>query len=177
MNVAAMLLVVATAAAQSTTSGVVREYVPPPSVAPVCEDVIVPSNLNVSPVYRDLIDRMLRRSATFRRQITRIAAARQLTVFLRQIPQASRHDVRATTRFVRQDDGYLSAHIIISPLQDDVELIGHELEHVIEQLDDVDLVAKAGRPNSGVHKIATLELVYETTRATRVGLQVAQEAR
>jgi hypothetical protein len=56
-----------------------------------------------------------------------------------------------------------------------VELVAHELEHVIEQLDRIDLPSKAALPDSGVHSLAGN--MFETTRATRVGLKVAQEVR
>ena len=56
-----------------------------------------------------------------------------------------------------------------------VELIAHELEHVIEQLDGVDLAAKLRRPNSGVYATGDSGNLFETTRAKRVGFQVARE--
>jgi hypothetical protein len=57
------------------------------------------------------------------------------------------------------------------------ELIAHELEHVIEQLDGVDLAAKADTDSSSVKRGDTPEPAYETVRATRMGLAVAAEVR
>jgi hypothetical protein len=56
-----------------------------------------------------------------------------------------------------------------------IELIAHELEHVIEQLDEADLAAVASRRNSGVKKL--VGGVFETVRASRIGLTVAAEVR
>jgi hypothetical protein len=55
------------------------------------------------------------------------------------------------------------------------ELIAHELEHVIEQLDGIDLHALASRPATGVHVCA--DGAFETTRAVKVGRAVAGEVR
>jgi hypothetical protein len=118
---------------------------------------------------------MLRESPTFRRQMLRIAAAHQLVVYLKMTAPMWPKSVRATTQFVRGGNGLLAAIIEITPLDNDVELIAHELEHVIEQLDDIDLRARARQPNSGVHATMGGGAVFETIRATRVGQQVARE--
>jgi hypothetical protein len=75
----------------------------------------------------------------------------------------------------RLPNGRLSAHIVISPHTNVVELIAHEFEHVIEQLDDVDLAALAARPRTGVHEDAGLPGSYETVRAKHVGRKVLAE--
>jgi hypothetical protein len=85
--------------------------------------------------------------------------------------------MRATTDVVRDASGKLWADIAIVQLNNDGELIAHELEHIIEQLDDVDLAAKVSQPNSGVRATGDNGNLFETTRAMRVGLQVAREVR
>ena len=157
-----------------STVSVVHEYVPA-SYTP--GQAAIPSNLKISSVYHALVEKMLSRSPTFRRQVLRVAGAQQLTVQLRTAPPPWPHGVRAITQFVRNANGQLSASIDITPMNNDVELIAHELEHVIEQLDDVDLSAKAGRPNSGVRATTEGGVLFETTRAARVGIQVSQEVR
>jgi len=67
------------------------------------------------------------------------------------------------------------AIIQIPALDDTVELIAHELEHVVEQLDGVDLRAHAGRSDSSVRALASDEMKFETVRARRVGVLVALE--
>jgi hypothetical protein len=105
----------------------------------------------------------------------RIAAATHLTVSLQSAYPSTHQGLRATTEFSRDSKGNLSSNIEIVPLKDNVELIAHELEHVIEQLDGVDLAAKLRRPNSGVYATGDSGNLFETTRAKRVGFQVARE--
>jgi hypothetical protein len=169
---------VTTLSAQITTSlvspaSVVHEYVWAASAIPARGDI--PPNLQVSVVHRQLVVKMLSRSPTFRRQMLRIAAATQLTVRLQSAPPSSHPGLRATTEFVRKANGKLLANVDIVWSSNGVELIAHELEHIIEQLDGVDLVGKASRPNSGVYATGDGGDLFETTRAKRVGLQVARE--
>ena len=73
------------------------------------------------------------------------------------------------------DGGQLIASVEINPYGDFTELLAHELEHVIEQLDGIDLAAKATVARSGVRNCA--DGTFETSRAVRVGALVALEAR
>ena len=135
-----------------------------------------PANLVVSPMFLPLVESMLRDSPTFRRQCLRISGAPDLTVRLEirgGVP--SRLDVRATTKLTRQEHGRLSAVIDISVRHDVVELIAHEFEHIIEQLDGVDLASWARRPHTGVTSLLYDANVFETARAKRVGLKVVSE--
>jgi hypothetical protein len=137
----------------------------------------LPPNLMVSAMYRPLVEAMLRDSPTFRRQCVRIAAEPGLTVQLSVSPPPRRSTHRALTHFTRDAQGRLTAVIAIGPFEDTQELIAHEFEHVIEQLDGVDLAARAARPHTGVVPIGHQNAVYETTRAQRVGLKVVSELR
>jgi hypothetical protein len=58
-----------------------------------------------------------------------------------------------------------------------VELIAHELEHVIEQLDQIDLASLAALRDTGVRHAQGEGVVFETARATQVGLKVTREVR
>jgi hypothetical protein len=156
---------------ERSSSGVIREYVATESVT---GEMTLPSNLLFPSIYRATLEAMLRHSATFRRQCLRIAGEPGVTIHL-QVPSFGTRGARAMTRFVRQKDGRLEANIEIAPMNDDVELVAHELEHVIEQIDRIDLPSKATLPDSGVHTLSGN--MFETTRATRVGLKVAQEVR
>jgi hypothetical protein len=154
-------------------ASVVHAYVSAAAAIPARGDI--PPNMQVSLVYRQLVVKMLSRSPTFRRQMLRIAAASHLTVSLHSAYPSTHTGLRATTEFSRGTKGNLSATIEIVPLKDNIELIAHELEHVIEQLDGVDLAAKASRPNSGVYATGDSGNLFETTRAKRIGSQVARE--
>ena len=84
---------------------------------------------------------------------------------------------RAQTKVFVAPQGALIAIVRLRPLDNDVELIAHEIEHIIEQLDGVDLGARALVPASGVHALEADPRSFETLRATRTGLKVAEEFR
>lgn len=135
----------------------------------------LPDNLVATPGLVPIIRTMLERSSMFRRQVARIAGAPDLTVRIEHsfgLLTAR----RAQTRVVRSGS-HCTAVIEITLRDDTVELIAHELEHVIEQLDGVDLRAHARRSHSSVRAIGSDETTFETRRARSVGLVVAQEVR
>ena len=152
----------------------VREYV---AAEAVPRQLALPENLNVSSMYRPLLEKMLHQSPTFRRQCARIAGEPRMTVELRVGTPGWRSGVRATTQVKRLPAGRLHAIIDILPLDDTIELIAHEFEHVIEQLDGIDLAARADVANSGVRSIGHTTNKFETTRAQRTGLKVVSELR
>jgi hypothetical protein len=126
-------------------------------------------------MYRPLVESMLRDSPTFRRQCVRIGAEPMLTVRLAIGEGPSRAGVRATTHIKRTEKGHLSAVIDIGFLENTEELIAHEFEHIIEQLDGVDLAASAARAHTGVTAIGSGASMFETERAKRMGLKVVSE--
>lgn len=139
-------------------------------------DVPIPDNLHVDAAYRPLLQWMLDRSPTFRRQCLRVAGNSRLTIRLHPPGPFWTRGARALTRFDRAG-GALVAEIRLSRFDDEVELIAHEIEHVIEQLDEVDLSSLAELPNTGVHQALSAEKTFETSRAAQVGLRVAREVR
>ena len=136
-----------------------------------------PPNIVVSPMYREVVEAMLRGSPTFRRQCLRLAAEPALTVVLDMNPHEQRSDVRARTSMTRNAKGHLSAMVRIAPLHDIEELIAHEFEHIIEQLDGVDLAARARLAHTGVTDTGRRGNMFETIRAQRMGLKVVSELR
>ena len=148
-----------------------------PLAEPSPDDVELPPNLIVPPLYRDVVESLRLRSPTFRRQCLRIASAAKLTVVLEEAPPPSHLDALAWTR-VAHVDGRLDAVIRVRWDRPAPQLIAHELEHVIEQLDGIDLARKARLDSSGVHECRCgSATAFETARAVRVGLQVASEMR
>ena len=137
--------------------------------------VAAPANIVTSNEFRLLIETMLRQSPTFRRQCLRIGSEPRLTIRLAMAAPPERSDFRASTRLEREPDGRLSAEIRISVPGAIVELIAHELEHVIEQLDGVDLAARAAQHDSGVKALSSAPTAFETIRARRAGQKVASE--
>lgn len=153
-------------------TSVVRAYVPA-DLRAVESSPILPIALSAG-AYRPLVEEMLRRSPTFRRQCQRLTNPRLHAVELRG---EQLRGPRAVTQIFTTAGSRLHAIVRLAPLDNDVELIAHEIEHVIEQLDGVDLRAKASLPDTGVHACDSEERTFETLRAIRVGLKVAEEFR
>jgi hypothetical protein len=132
-------------------------------------------NMNAPPELEQKMLGMLRMSPTFRRQCTRLGQTPGLTVtILRAIPAA--RGTLASTEIINVAEGRIYATVHLGPAADDGELLAHEFEHIIEQLDGVDLAAMARRRDTGVRLIGESG-VFETDRARSVGRQVAEELR
>jgi hypothetical protein len=137
----------------------------------------LPPNLIVADIYKASVEMMNMRSPTFRRQCARIASAPYLLVVVEAASLPAHMQSLALTRIVRYEYGRMRATIRIGVPHRAAELIAHELEHVLEQLDGVDLAAKARLASSGVRACACDDVTtFETTRAVATGLRVAREA-
>ena len=135
--------------------------------------VTLPQNMTFPDMYRPTLDAMLERSPTFRRQCLRIAQTPTLVVRIVTPHNATSGSPKAYSTISAREDGRLVASVAIQPLRDTAELIAHELEHVIEQLDGIDLRARSSRPGSGVWHCP--DGSFETVRAREIGRAVAQE--
>jgi hypothetical protein len=135
----------------------------------------LPRNMNASLELEQKMLAMLRMSPTFRRQCTRLGQTSTLTVTIRRAIPAGRGTL-ASTQIINVHEGRLYATVHIGPAADDGELLAHEFEHIIEQLDGVDLAAMARRHDTGVRSIDETGF-FETDRARTVGHQVAEELR
>jgi len=133
--------------------------------------------LRVSPILRPVVIDMCRRSPTFRRQVIRLARQAGLEVQLQSGQFSAFGRVRARSAMTRVD-GQLRTAIVEVPAANSViqaELVAHEFEHILEQLDGVDLAAWAGR--SGVYRVGPDDRdgPFETERARQIGRVVAGE--
>jgi hypothetical protein len=129
----------------------------------------LPANIEAGMFGPEILE-ILSRSETFRRQCLRIAAVRVLRIRLGISPQLS-GDYRAFTILARYDAGSLRADVTLVFAENYVELLGHEFEHVLEQIDGVNLRADAARGHARVLP----DGAYETRRATEAGRQVLRE--
>ena len=146
--------------------------------APAFADVRLPPNLVVPAAYQDLLRAMRDRSPTFRRQLLRIENAQHAAIVLETSVPPAHLQAQAWTKIERNSEGRLAAVIHVAPVNRAAELIAHELEHVIEQLDGIDLETKAHQRSTGVRACECGEPgTFETARAVRVGRQVAREVR
>ena len=131
----------------------------------------LPGNLIVPNVLRPLVQRMWRKSPTFRRQCARLTEHTEVTVHI-ELSTLTRK-VKAQSRVRPYAGGhYAAVQIDARTPQLHVEHIAHELEHVLEQVDGTDLPRLARRRVDGV---IGSDSGYETARAQSVGLTVARE--
>lgn len=138
---------------------------------PACASDHTPRNIDAHISVKKHIAELLTRSPTLRRQYARIAATPRVAVkviLLRQLTGPG----RARTTMFKYEAGFIRALVEIPVGPDLVELLAHELEHVIEQIDGVDLraLARAGQ----AHAIQ-YDGLFETTRAREAGLAAARE--
>jgi hypothetical protein len=129
-----------------------------------------PANLIVPDGLRPLVRRMWESSPTFRMQCERIAGASSLIVRVLLVPQHAAFD--ASTH-VSGRAGGLVAHVFVGRISESVELLAHELEHVIERLDGIDVGEVAARAPGEAWRSG--RGLYETRRAIQVGRTVAAE--
>lgn len=120
---------------------------------------------------------LCRRSSTFRRQVARLADAERLTVTVRQVVFPPTAAWRAQAAITRIGGQVRSVNVLVPAAGPRLvaELIAHEFEHILEQLDGVDLQRWVGR--SGVRRVGTdqSDSPIETERAVQVGRLVAGE--
>lgn len=134
----------------------------------------VPGNMAVSSVYQAHVQQLLAQSPTLRQQCRVIASTPDVVVVIRAAVRMS-PGRRAYTEFIRTGRGQLRAVVDLPVSRDFAELLAHELEHVVEQIEGIDLQQRAARGDRSVW--ATGPNSYETIRAMRVGRHVAHEVR
>ena len=114
---------------------------------------------------------MWEQSPTFRRQCQRIGRDRTLTVHVHPFHQT--RTAAATTQLVHRRGSGLVADLYLGQLDRVVELLAHELEHIVERLEGIDVVQMTRRVPQLVW--STADGRYETRRAIRSGRTVASE--
>jgi hypothetical protein len=134
----------------------------------------LPANILIPDLYRPAVAAMLRYSPTFRTQCNRLARKPDLQIVVTTSLLPRMDGDGAFTRIVRRPDGGMEAGVQLGVLGDPVLLLAHEFEHILEQLDGVDLVSMASRTATGVRQVPGSEH-YETDRAIAIGRRVADE--
>jgi hypothetical protein len=141
-----------------------------PALFPVVSSAL-PTNVDGPETVLSLMREMWVRSPTFRRQCARLerAAGGRITIEVRN--QGS-FVFRAATNIQPEPGGRWHANVALFLFTDIVELIAHELEHIIEQLDGIDLMRLQ---QQGISGVTSGHEHYETTRAAATGKRVALE--
>jgi hypothetical protein len=146
---------------------------PHPAVDPsidVAIPKILPPGSDVPALARPLIENMWRRSLTFRRQCTRLVEADVVITMTFDHPHTNAASAVTEIRRAARTE----AHIHLRAGSRLAEHLAHEIEHVLEQVDEVDLARAVGERLHGV-SAAHRRQAFETTRAIAVGRLVARE--
>lgn len=164
-----------TASAHVSATGVVAFGFAPdlesPTSPPLELAAMLPQGSDIPALLRPMVDDMWRGSATFRRQWIRLAAARvQIAITFDTAPN---DQTRAQSKISRRAGLRVRISLRIVD-REAVALIAHELEHVLEQLDEVDLAQAVASHVHGAKANGTPP-VFETRRAIVVGRLVAAE--
>ena len=152
----------------STLVPATPRYLSAVSIEPACPA----RQIRVEKSLGDIVGALCRDSLTFQRQSARIGTQSSLSVDVRRALRRQ-GSARAWTRMNRGSFPTMRAEVEIVIGGDDAELIGHELEHVMEWLDGIH---DGRRPNGerGVIPGRPGEIL-ETARAVEVGRTVSRE--
>jgi hypothetical protein len=156
-----------TAFANNTKS----EYETVSSAAPTQPKL--PLNISTPKMLRPLLEKMFIASPTFRRQCQEIERARHVKISIRLLRQHYNKGYRAISNVKRYEGGLLKIKMELLVPNDLVELIGHEFEHVIEQIEQVDLAAQVLNDVSDTSR--NHDGSFETIRAVQAGRKVRME--
>lgn len=130
-----------------------------------------PCRLVVKPTLLGVVETGWDRSPTLRRQCEVLAAAGAVVTL--EWGPAPDSQVRARA-YLDRVAGVVVARIVVPPVPDALELVAHELQHVIEWTSGLDFEAESERAGSGVWRAIS---GFETTAAIEAGRQVAKELR
>ena len=133
----------------------------------------LPANIELLHDIQQPIQSIYDRSPSFRAQLERIAGAENLRVTVR-IDPAIPGRCRAFT-IVQHHGRKIRADVHLPPSSDHSELLAHEFEHILEQIDGLDLRSLARLRDSGVYELQYA--VFETDRAQAAGRLVLSESR
>lgn len=137
------------------------------SASTICESSL-PFNIDAGSLEPVAIA-LLSRSPTFQQQCLRIAAAVVLRIRVRVT--SALPGGRGETTIIRYDTGALRADVRLHFGEDYIELLAHEFEHVLEQVDQISLAQEV----SAKRAWTTATGAFETLRAWEVGLRARQE--
>jgi hypothetical protein len=134
-----------------------------------------PSNIVIQPELRATVVRLWSGSPTFRAQCLKIGAhdRYRVAVVLEPALTLNRNNCRAQCVMRIYTSGFVSARVSLPSSRDLEELIPHELEHVVEHIDGVDVRRDVRRHGTGTYDAGRGRI--ETVRATRAGRQARAE--
>jgi len=134
----------------------------------------LPPNLRVPRDLRPILEQAMRRSATFQRQLQMLRQTQRVRMSVTYGGVRGMRMFQAHSTVTRHQYGALMVDTELFAPADMVELVAHEIEHVCEQIEGVDLRALSLRHDSGVYDMGGH---YETQRAIAAGHRVSRELR
>jgi hypothetical protein len=138
------------------------------SASPMCESSL-PFNIEAGSLEPQVLE-LLQRSSTFRQQCEQIAATRVLRVTL-HVGIALDPGGRGQTIIKRYEAGGIRAEVILRFGEDYFELLAHEFEHILEQVEGVSLREEVAARRAWI----TPSGAFETRRAADAGVRVRLE--
>jgi hypothetical protein len=121
---------------------------------------------------RPMLMRMLETSATFRRQIATLRAKPAVRMTVNYGGMRGDRNYHALSTVRKHQWGAMLVDTTVYVPTDLVEIIAHELEHVCEQMEGVDLRSLSRQKGEGVFD---LNGHFETARAIRAGQEASRE--
>ena len=133
-----------------------------------CESSL-PLNIDAGALEPHLVE-LLQRSQTFRHQCERIAASQVLRVTVR-VGMSVEVGGRAQTVIRRYEAGGIRAEVTLRFAEDYYELLAHEFEHILEQVEGINLRDEVAARRAWV----TPSGAFETRRASDAGVRAREE--
>jgi hypothetical protein len=131
-----------------------------------------PPNLEIPDTMQPMVARMWRASPTFRRQCARLTEA-SLTVTVRPGLRKNIAGVNAVTEIQVRSGAPYAVQTSLRAVEP--EYLAHEIEHVLEHIDGVNLRWSVEHGLEGVRLTSGRQ--FETARAVAIGQLVADEVR
>jgi hypothetical protein len=133
-----------------------------------------PTNIIVQAGLREEVARLWEGSPTFRAQCLKIGEHKMYRVAVVIEPSLSlTRSWRAQCVLRVYSSGFVTARVMVPLNRQLNELIPHEMEHVVEHIEGIDVKRELGKSGTGTYDTGRGQI--ETLRATRVGRQARQE--
>jgi hypothetical protein len=133
-----------------------------------------PTNIVVQAGLRAAVAQLWEGSPTFRAQCQKIGEQKRYRVAMVIEPTLSfSRSWRAQCVLRAYSSGFVTARVMVPLSRHLPELIPHELEHVIEHIDGLNVQHEARRSGTGAYDVGSGRI--ETLRALRAGRQARQE--
>jgi hypothetical protein len=137
------------------------------------DDLVIPSNIQVPDILKNIVNMMLMKSPTFRAQCRVLANSPKIRIKLTLLSPGY-YPYRAVSNATHFRDGTIMIEMRFIPPSDYIEMIGHEFEHAVEQAEGLNIRALAASGRTQVYEVCGGD-GFESRRAINAGRTVARE--